>query len=258
MGDRREDERSSGSTEQAGEGGELSGSGVAPGKQTLTGGWGDEPRARHELEDPSAGLQGTAELGGGQTSTSETPALRRDAGGGKGGGGGAAPAVKPAEIGENVEGWVVYANTARKGGSVSWRCQNPGNIMVSAEHINDGGMYGDLKRTLGPYRIFATYAQGRQGFFNFVHGWAPSGRTIKGMAYLPYGDKGLQEVYVQLWTSVSGAKASTKLKDLTEAQIDAMATATQNQEGWTPGIEASRSDPPGPGKPARVFLGTPP
>lgn len=259
MGDRREDERSSGSTEQAGEWGELSGGGPAPGKETLTGGWGDEPRAHHELEDPSAGLQGTAEYTS-DGPASETPGVRRDAGGGSangGGGGGAAPAVKPAEIGENVEGWVVYADTARKGGTLSWRCQNPGNIMVAANNVNNGGMYGDLKRTLGLYRIFATYAEGRQGIFNFIRGWAGNNRTLKGLAYLPYGDPGHEETYLKLWISVTGGKAETKLADLTDAQLDAMANAIQTQEGWGPGDEFSRTDAPGPGKPARVFHGKP-
>jgi hypothetical protein len=256
MGERREDERSSGSTER-GEWGELSGNTPAPGKETLTGGWGDEPRATHELEDPSTSLQGTAEYTS-EGPASEPPAARRNSGGGAGGGAGTAPAVKPAEIGENVEGWVVYEHTARKGGTLSWRCQNPGNIMVAANNVNNGGMYGDLKRTLGLYRIFATYAEGRQGIFNFIRGWGATGKTLKGLAYLPYGDPGHEQTYLNLWISVTGAKAETKLTELTEAQLDAMATAIQTQEGWVAGTEASRTDPPEPGKPARVFSGTAP
>ncbi len=255
MGDRRKGERSSDSTERAGEWGELSGNTPAPGKETLTGGWGDEPRAHHELDDPSSGLQGTAEYTS-DGPASDTPSARRTSGG-SGGGGPATPAVKPAEIGENIDGWIVYANTARKGGSLSWRCQNPGNITVNSDHINDGGLYGDLKRTLGPYRIFATYAEGRQGIPRFIRGWAARGLTLKGLAYLPYGDKGGEETYLKLWISVTGAKAETKLTALTDAQIESMTVAIQHQEEWTPGVEASRTDPPGPGKPARVFLGTP-
>lgn len=249
MGDRRAGERD----RDSGEWGELSGGASAPGKETLTGGWGDEPRGHHELDDPSSEYQGTAELKLDDAPSSDTPSPRRSSASG----GGTAPAVKPAEIGENIEGWVVYANTARKGGSVTWRCQNPGAIRVDVKFINDGGFYGDLRRTLGPFRIFTTEAEGREGVFRLIRGWAAKGLSIRDLAYLPYGDKGGELTYLNLWVSATKAKPETKLKTLTDAQLGAMFDAIRHQEEWTPGVEASRTDPPGPGKPARVFLGTP-
>jgi peptidoglycan hydrolase-like protein with peptidoglycan-binding domain len=162
-----------------------------------------------------------------------------------------------AEPGELIDGWLVYPTFARKIahgiGTLAWRNNNPGNLTVATP--NDGGMYGDYTRTTGMYRVFPTYERGRAAIGEYIKGWGAKGKTLHGLAFLPYGDAGFEQRYLDLWVKATGATPQTRLSDLSDEQIEAMTAAIVEQEGARPGIEAPRSDAPGPDKPARVFLG---
>lgn len=68
-----------------------------------------------------------------------------------------APPLKPVESGDVVSGYVVYKDVARKGGSLAWRDNNPGNLIAGSEVTGFGAFIG--KRN-GKFAIFPTEAAG--------------------------------------------------------------------------------------------------
>lgn len=162
----------------------------------------------------------------------------------------------PVEEGMLVEGWRVYATTAKKGGTIAWKDNNPGNITVEATHVNDGNLFGDYKWTDGLYRVFPTYAAGRAAIPKYFRGWQHrrAGMTIEDMVQ-QYGDSGAaaHKIYRDLWTKAAGVTAATKLEDLSDAQLEAIADTIVNQEGTVKGTELPRTDP---SLPDGVFTGT--
>lgn len=168
--------------------------------------------------------------------------------------GASVPATAPAAAeGEIIGGWVVYANTAKKGGSWPWALNNPGSLTVGPNHINDGGMFGDYKRTKGLLRIFPSWQMGFDAIETYLKGW--TGATLKSIAFLPYGERGRENEYLQIFISATNRTADTKISDLTVSELAAMVRAIVNQEGGnTAGQELPRSTPAAPPQlPAGVF-----
>jgi hypothetical protein len=131
-------------------------------------------------------------------------------------------------------GAVIYtfsdgAQAIQSGESISWRDNNPGNMVAGAGGNNpigyNSGFAIFLDTQTGYDAMTANLDTSRYQSLTIgaINTWAPASGGNDPVTY---------SNNVQSWT---GLPANTPLNSLSPAQIDSVANAIQRQEGWGPG-----------------------
>lgn len=120
----------------------------------------------------------------------------------------------------------------KRGGTRSWRNNNPGNIK-SGDFSESNGEIGDD----GMMAIFPDEAIGRSAVKALITGKKYKNLSIKDAIYryAPPSDNNDTDAYVAVIVKATGAPSSTIIKDLSVAQLDAFVGAIKKHEGWEAG-----------------------
>lgn len=147
-----------------------------------------------------------------------------------------------AQPGDVVKGWVVYENEARKGGSLAWRNNNPGNIRAGSFAEGHGAFAG---KSSGGFAVFATQQQGFDAIIALLKTATYSSKTIaKAIStYAPSADSNDPVAYANNVAKWTGMKADTLMSTLTDEQLSQVAKAIQREEGSIEGSSLPRNDP---------------
>jgi hypothetical protein len=140
--------------------------------------------------------------------------------------------------------YVFYDSEVRSGGSLSWCNCNPGNIVVSGEADSYGAYQG-----VHNYRfaVFPDETTGHQAVVSFLSNPIRSSKTITQMMaiYAPAGDgPNSPQAYADRIVQALGdpVTADTPVNTLSGGQLDTMASAIQNIEGWQEGPQPAGPD----------------
>ena len=153
----------------------------------------------------------------------------------------AAAPQKPVENGDVVSGWVIYENEARKGGSLAWRNNNPGNIRPGSFTASHGAFPG---KKSGGFAVFPDKATGFQAIKDLLsEKYANSTIPETISKYAPSSDNNDPVAYAKSIEKKTGIKSDRKISSLNDKELDAVAHAIETVEGWKEGTSVSRTDP---------------
>lgn len=146
-----------------------------------------------------------------------------------------------AQPGDVVNGWVVYETEARRGGSLAWRNNNPGNIRNGSFAESHGAYAG---KSSSGFAVFPTYEQGAAAIVELLKTPTYSGKTIaKAIStYAPSSDNNDPVAYAAHVERATGLQADTVMNTLTDDQLAAVAKAIEKQEGSIVGTTLPRTD----------------
>ncbi len=147
-----------------------------------------------------------------------------------------------ASPGDVVAGWVVYPTEARKGGSLAWRNNNPGNIRRGAFAEAHGAYPGKVN---AGFAIFPTHDQGFAAIADLLKEplYADKSVTEAVKTYAPASDNNNPAAYARFIEKVTGLDGTTVLNTLTDEQLQGVARAIATMEGSIEGTTVSRQDP---------------
>lgn len=133
----------------------------------------------------------------------------------------------------------------RSGGTVAWRFNNPGNLRPGKKGVLIYGAIGigDTK-TNKSFLIFSSYEEGRKQkkallrsrynertIYTMLTGIDDGkGKLIYG--YAPKTDSNDPEKYAEVISKHTGLPTTTKLSDMTDAQLESMMDAMEKHEGF--------------------------
>ena len=116
----------------------------------------------------------------------------------------------------------------RQGGSRSWRNNNPGNI-------RPGNLQGEIGNA-GGFAVFSRESAGQSAIVELLSRPAYQALTVFGAInrWAPpvENDTAAYQARVQNLTGLDG---QTQMSTLTQGQLESVANAIRNVEGWTPG-----------------------
>lgn len=169
----------------------------------------------------------------------------------------------------------------RTGGTIAWRFNNPGNIRPATEGKLIMGAIGiGTTKGNGSFLIFASYDDGRaqkksllrrkfneRTIYTMLAGIPDkTGKLVQG--YAPAADNNDPLAYANSISKHTGLPITTKLSDLSDAQLEQVLDAMESKEGFNnqkstrkerlvPTTEVTVSDGalPKPNVPARVTIG---
>ncbi len=145
-----------------------------------------------------------------------------------------------AKVIDSGPGWLsVFDTKGNKfkfsGGTISWRNNNPGNIVYGPFAAENGAINHDYKR----FSVFPTYEDGQKAQKKLL--FDPSSVYYKLSIvdairrYAPASDGNNPKEYANFVARKVGIERTTPLYKLTDAQQDAMLAAMQKLEGFKPG-----------------------
>lgn len=128
--------------------------------------------------------------------------------------------------------YVVYQNEVRVGGSKAWRNNNPGNLH-NYEFAKNHGSIGDDKDN---FAIFPNRATGLAALFALLKGEIYKNLNITEAItkYAPPSENDTQK-YIDTVVKQTGLPATTKLVDMTDAQLASIVGVIEVKEGWIEG-----------------------
>ena len=116
----------------------------------------------------------------------------------------------------------------RRGGSRSWRNDNPGNI-------RPGNLQGEIG-SAGGFAVFSSESAGQSAIVELLGRRAYQALTVGGAiarwAPPTENDTGAYQARVQ---NLTGINADTEMSTLTQDQLQSVANAIRSVEGWTAG-----------------------
>ena len=120
----------------------------------------------------------------------------------------------------------------RQGGSLSWRDNNPGNIIAA------GGFafaHGAIEVN-GRFAIFPDYSTGWDAMITNLNTAMYQAMTVSGAiaAYAPAMENN-PAAYADFVTNALGVSLDTQMSTLTRLQLNEMGQAIQTYEGWRGG-----------------------
>ncbi|MFK3737261.1 LysM peptidoglycan-binding domain-containing protein [Massilia sp. TN1-12] len=169
----------------------------------------------------------------------------------------------------------------RTGGTAAWRFNNPGNLRPGRTGALLYGAIGKAKtKSNGSFLIFSSYEEGRKQkklllrrkynqrtIYTMLAG-IPDANGELHDGYAPKSDKNDPVAYAQTLADHIGLPTTTKIADLTDAQLESMMDAMERKEGYhnqkdtrrekvvpTTSITVSDGAKPKPGLPAKVQVG---
>ena len=135
---------------------------------------------------------------------------------------------------------VVYTSddgrkVVRKGGSRSWRNNNPGNIRYT-QFARDQGAIG----TAGGFAVFPDVESGRDALASLLRGTTYFPLTISAAIsrYAPPNENDTLN-YERLIARLTGLDVTRKLSDLTSAEFSQVVRAIETIEGYVAGTEST-------------------
>ena len=148
------------------------------------------------------------------------------------------PKAAPGDV---VNGWVVYDTEARKGGSLAWRNNNPGNIRNGSFADGQGAYAG---KSSSGFAVFPTAQQGFDAIVALLKTPTYSGKTIaKAIStYAPSADSNDPVAYAKHIEQWTGLQADTVMSTLSDEDLGKVAAAIKRQEGSIEGTTVPRSD----------------
>lgn len=135
---------------------------------------------------------------------------------------------------------VVYVDgkkrLVKRGGTLSWRNNNPGNIKSGA-HSRIHGAIGSISG----FAVFPTYEEGKSALLRLFKRSDFREKTIFEMvsSYAPKKDRNDPVRYRKTLRQKTGLNLDRKLKDLSDAELAKLVTAVQEIEGFRTGSEES-------------------
>ena len=127
------------------------------------------------------------------------------------------------------------AKVKRVGGTISWRHNNPGNLIFTAFSRRQGAIWQGLRKL----SIFPSFQIGEAAHRELLFGTEKTYRnmTIKDAIakYAPEYDNNDPVKYSAFIARQVGVKEDVILKDLTEVQKSLMIASMQRYEGFIPG-----------------------
>lgn len=138
--------------------------------------------------------------------------------------------------------WVAYADEVRRGGSVSWRARNPGDIRSG---VGYGAVPGRRLHTscCGDFAIFATEAAGQHAIVLVLQRYGHVTIQQAMGRYSPASDRNDPESYANRVADVLSVPYTRYVDSLTPAQLTQFAGVIRQVEGWTPGQAYRITDP---------------
>ena len=141
---------------------------------------------------------------------------------------------------ESGNGYVVYVKKdgtkiKRIGGSVSWRNNNPGNI-INSEFAATNGAVGNA----GRFAVFPNEETGLQATIKLLRSKNYVNLTLKHVyqRWAPKGDgNNNPDAYANRVSKISGVSLDKKINELNNEEIMRVARAMQQIEGWSVGKE---------------------
>jgi LysM repeat protein len=133
----------------------------------------------------------------------------------------------------------------RSGGTIAWRFNNPGNLRTAKKGVPILGAIGVGKtKSNGEFLIFASYEEGRaqkkallrrkfneRTVYTMLAG-IPDKNGVLHDGYAPANDKNDPQAYAEVITKPLGVPTTTKLCDLSDAQLETMLDAMEKHEGF--------------------------
>ncbi|MBI4404733.1 MAG: DUF3892 domain-containing protein [Deltaproteobacteria bacterium] len=135
---------------------------------------------------------------------------------------------------------VVYVDgkkrLVKRGGTRSWRNNNPGNIK-SGTHSRIHGAIGSISG----FAVFPSYEEGKAALLRLFRRSDFREKTIFEMvsSYAPKKDRNDPVRYRKILRQKTALNLDRKLKDLSDAELAKLASAVQEIEGFQPGSEES-------------------
>ena len=128
-----------------------------------------------------------------------------------------------------------------KGGTRTWRNQNPGNI--GAGKLAD--QFGAIGRA-GGFSVFPEYETGRKAIFRLLKISKYQSVTIAKAIeiYAPAEDKNDTARYKKLIQGFTGLDLNRKMSSLSDSELEKLVKAIERVEGWGPGdvIDSQESE----------------
>jgi hypothetical protein len=146
------------------------------------------------------------------------------------------PSNAKASVGK--DGSVIIGNQKRTGGTISWRCNNPGNVMYGAFAKSHGALGSAKAGDTEPVAIMPTLDHGikmqmalwRRPMYN-------NGTIDQGMRKWATGVGSKKETspYTIDLAKAAGASINTKVSDLSDSQLKQMVIKQAKWEGFKTG-----------------------
>jgi hypothetical protein len=125
--------------------------------------------------------------------------------------------------------------TIRSGGTRTWRCNNPGNLVASSYSMSAKrraiGQAGDDKIT---YAVYPDYQTGREALVVMLKGSIYSPLTLR--AGIKRYDSSNPN-YINIIVSKTGFDAERRINSLTDAEFEKFCRAIEETEKWEVGRE---------------------
>ena len=142
------------------------------------------------------------------------------------------PVPISAKGGSNNNTILTYSNgiqETRSGGSRAWRNNNPGNI-------RPGYLTGEIG-SAGGFAVFSSEAMGQAGIVENLQRPQYSQLTVFGAVskWAPPSDGNSTAVYQARVQKATGIDGQTLISSLNQSQLEAVANAIRNEEGWIVG-----------------------
>jgi hypothetical protein len=137
----------------------------------------------------------------------------------------------------------VYANEVRVEGTLAWRNNNPGNIRPGQFAQNHGAIGSG-----GGFAIFPDEATGSNALLALLQTPMYQSLTITNaiFKYAPPTDNNNTQAYVNFIRQATGLNVNRTMSSLSADELNAVAGAIRQQEGWTEGTIYTCSTPSAP------------
>ena len=175
-----------------------------------------------------------AALGPNLGDTSDNAGGGGGGGGGSGGGGGTGPnsgGSRMTQIGDQT----------RTGGTISWRNNNPGNIVAGAFATSMGATGYTIAKDGNKEAVFPDYETGRRAQLALLKSNSYSNLTIGQAVGKWTKNAGPNSSYAINLAKAAGVSTDTPISSLNEQQLEMLADAQQKMEGFSEGT-VTKSD----------------
>ena len=136
------------------------------------------------------------------------------------------------------DGSIIIGNQKRSGGTISWRCNNPGNVMYGSFAKSHGALGSAKAGDTEPVAIMPTLDHGikmqmalwRRPMYNNLTIDAGCQQWATGVKKQGYGSQ-----YARDLANAAGASIDTKVSSLSDDQLKSMVKAQMRWEGFKAG-----------------------
>jgi hypothetical protein len=157
---------------------------------------------------------------------------------------------------DGKEGYVVYQDEIKVGGTLAWRNNNPGNIEAVGKVCRENGaLYAKREGINTRFGIFPDEQSGMKAIVALLHKpWFYNLTVLETMKkYAPMTDGNDPVAYANSITKMTGVDTNRVLNTLSDDEFQSMARAIKRVEGWKPGTIYRRGESNLPGWAAQLL-----